>query len=52
MYLAKLSFKSTILVLVYENNVIRVFKINFPINGPTITDTNAAKMWPIKPISD
>jgi len=43
-------FKNTGFVLVYENNVIRVCKINFPINRPTIT--NATKMSPIKPISD
>jgi len=45
-------FKNTVLVLVYENNVIRVFKINFPINWPTISDTDTTKMSPIKPISD
>ena len=43
---------NTILVLVYENNVIKVCKINCPINQPTITDTDTAKMWPMKPISD
>jgi len=41
-------FKNTVLVLVYENNVIRVCKINLP----TITDTDATKMSLIKPISD
>ena len=45
-------FKNTILVLDDENNVIKVCKINFLINWPTITDTDTAKMWPIKPISD
>jgi len=45
-------FKSAILVLVYENNVIRVCKINGQINWPTITDTDIAKMWPIKPIAN
>jgi len=43
-------FKNTILVLVYENNVIKVCKINCPINQPKINDTDTAKMWPIKPI--
>jgi len=33
-------FKNTVLILIYENNVIRVYKINFPINQPTITDTD------------
>jgi len=45
-------FKNTVCVLVYENNVIRVCKINFQINRPTITDTDATKMSPIKLISD
>jgi len=45
-------FKSTVLVLVYESNVIRVCKINFLINRPTITDTDTTKMSPIKLISD
>jgi len=45
-------FKNTVLVLVYENNVIRVCKINFPINRPTITNTDTTKMSPIKLISD
>ena len=45
-------FKNTILVLVHENNVIRVCKINCPINQPTITNTVTAKMWPMKLISD
>ena len=33
----------------YENNVIRVCKINWPINQLIITDINTAKMCPIKP---
>jgi len=45
-------FKSTILMLVYEKNVIRVCKINCPTNRPTITDTNTARMWLMKPIAD
>jgi len=45
-------FKNTILVLVYENNVITVCKINCPINWPTITDTDTARMKLIKPISN
>jgi len=45
-------FKNTIFVLVYENNVIKVCKINCPINRPTITNTDTAKMWPIKSIYD
>jgi len=45
-------FKNTILALVYENNVIKVCKIYCPINRPTITNIDTAKMWPIKLISD
>ena len=48
--LDKIIIKNTVLVLVYDNNIIRVCKINFPINRPTITDTNTTKMWLIKPI--
>jgi len=40
-------FKNTALVLVYENNVIRVCKINFLINRPTITNTDTTKMSPV-----
>jgi len=42
--------KTLFLVLVYENNVIRVCILNCPINRPTITNTDIAKMWLIKPI--
>ena len=44
--------KNTVLALFYENNVIRVYKINWSTTWPIITDSNTAKMWPIKLISD
>jgi len=35
-----------------KNNVIRVCKINWPINQLIITNTDTANMWSIKPITD
>ena len=52
MFLTKLSFLNTVLVLSYENNIIRVCKINWSISWLIITNTDTAKMWPMKLIFD
>jgi len=47
MYIYQNSTYKIVILKTLENNVIRVYKTNFPINWPTITDTNTTKMSPI-----